>query len=135
MKLLMRNTISGLVPLYPSDMDEKRKLKLGQDYVCEVTNPRNVGFHRKFFAMLNVGHENTKLDMPFDTYRKYLLMKSGYFVAYTTPKGVFYDARSISFAKMPQDEFEEVYSRVLDKMIEDVGLTNDEVERQLINYF
>ena len=134
MKLLMRNTISGLVPLYPSDMDEKRKLKLGQDYVCEVTNPRNVGFHKKFFAMLNVGYENTKLDMPFDTYRKYLLMKAGYFVAYTTPKGVFYDARSISFAKMPQDEFEEVYSRVLDKVIEDIGLTNEEVEQALTNF-
>jgi uncharacterized protein YjiS (DUF1127 family) len=35
---------------------------------------------------------------------------------------------------MSQDEFEEVYSRVLDKVIEDVGLEREDVERQLINF-
>lgn len=134
MKLLCRNTIQGLVPLYPSDFDEKRKLKLGEDYQVEVTNPRNVGFHRKFFAMLNVGHENTSLDMPFDTYRKYMTVKAGFFTAYTTPKGVYYDPDSISFSNMSQDEFEEVYSRVLDKVIEDIGLDKESVEKQLINF-
>lgn len=134
MKLLLRNTISGLVPIYPSDQDEKRKLKLGNDYICEITNPRNVGFHRKFFALLNIGHENTNLDMPFDTYRKYILMKAGYFKAFDTPKGTFYDAESISFANMAQDKFEEVYSRVLDKIIADIGCTSEDIEKQLINF-
>lgn len=134
MKILCRNTIQGLVPLYPSDFDEKRKLKLGQDYICEVLNPRNVGFHKKFFAMLNIGHENTKLDMPFETYRKYMTVKAGFFTAYQTPKGVYYDPDSISFASMSQDEFEDVYSRVLDKIIEDIGGTAEEIEKQLINF-
>jgi len=133
-RLLCRNTISGLVPMFPSDMDEKRKLKLGVDYLVEVTNPRNYEYHKRFFALLNIGHENTNLDMPFDTYRKYILMKAGYFKAYSTPKGVFYDAESISFASMPQDKFEEVYSRVLDKIIADIGCTNEEIQSQLINF-
>lgn len=134
MKLLCRNTIQGLIPLYPSDFDEKRKLKLGQDYQVEVTNPRNVGFHRKFFAMLNVGHENTSLDMPFETYRKYMTVKAGFFTAYQTPKGIYYDPDSISFSSMSQDEFEEVYSRVLDKVIEDIGIDKEDIEKQLINF-
>jgi hypothetical protein len=134
MKLLCRNTISGLVPLYPSDFDEKRKLRLGVDYEVSVTNPRNVGFHRKFFALLNIGHENTHLDMPFETYRKYITVKAGYFTAYQTPKGLFYDPESISFSNMNQDQFEEVYSRVLDKIIEDIGATKEDVEKQLINF-
>jgi hypothetical protein len=134
MKIICRNTISGLVPLYPSDQDEKRKLKLGNDYLCEIVNPRNLGFHRKFFALLNIGHENTNLDMPFDTYRKYILMKAGYFKAYDTPKGTFYDAESISFTNKSQDQFEEIYSRVLDKIIKDIGSTSEEIEKQLINF-
>lgn len=134
MRLLCENRIQGLVPLYPSDFDDKRKLRLGETYQVEVTNPRNVGFHKKFFAMLNVGHENTSLDMPFDTYRKYMIVKAGFFTAYQTPKGIYYDPNSISFASMSQDEFEEVYSRVLDKVIEDVGLEREDVERQLINF-
>ena len=134
MKLFVRNTISGLVPLYPSDFDQKRKLKLGQDYEVDIKNPRNVGFHRKFFALLNIGHENTSLDMPFDTYRKYITIKAGFYNAYTTPKGLFYDAVSISFSSMTQDEFEDVYSRVLDKVIEDIGVTKEEIQEQLINF-
>ena len=134
MKILCRNTISGLVPLYPSDYDEKRKLKLGEDYEVNITNPRNIGFHRKFFAMINVGHENTTLDMPFDAYRRYMTIKAGYFKAYDTPKGTFYEPESISFANMSQDKFEEVYSRVLDKIIEDIGATKEEIELQLIGF-
>jgi hypothetical protein len=134
MKLLLRNTLSGLMPLYPSDFDEKRKLKLGQDYEAEIVNPRNVGFHRKFFALVNLGHENTSIDMPFETYRKYLIMKAGYFKTYQTPKGTFYEPDSISFGSMSQDQFEEVYSSVLDKVIEDIGVTKQDVETQLINF-
>jgi hypothetical protein len=134
MKLILRNTLHGLIPLFPSDMDERRKLKIGEDYECEIKNPRNYQFHKKFFAMLNVGHENTKLDMPFNVYRKYMTVKAGFFTAYSTPKGVYYDPDSISFSSMSQDEFEEVYSRVLDKVIEDIGVTKEEVEKQLINF-
>jgi len=134
MKLFVRNTISGLVPLYPADFDEKRKLKLGQDYEVDIKNPRNVGFHRKFFALLNVGHENTPMEMPFDTYRKYVVMKAGYFKTYQTPRGVFYDAESIAFSSMAQDTFEEVYSRVMDVIIKDIGSTSEEMERQILSF-
>jgi Protein of unknown function (DUF1367). len=134
MELYCRNTLTGLVPLYPSDQDEKRKLKLGQDYKVEITNPRNLGFHKKFMALINVGCENSKLNMPFDTYRRFMTIKAGYFKAYQTAKGMYYEAMSISFASMEQDEFEEVYSRVLDKIIDDIGATSDEIEKQLVNF-
>ena len=134
MKILCKNTLTGLVPLYPSDFDEKRKLRLGQDYEVEVRNPRNVGFHRKFFALLNVGHENTKMDMPFETYRKYVIMKAGYFKAFTTPRGTFYDAESIAFSAMSQDQFEELYSRVLNVIIKDIGCTTEEIEMQILSF-
>ena len=134
MELYCRNTLTGLVPLYPSDQDEKRKLKLGQDYKVEITNPRNLGFHKKFMALINVGCENSKLNMPFDTYRRFMTIKAGYFKAYQTAKGMYYEAMSISFASMEQDEFEEVYSRVLDKIIDDIGATSEEIEKQLVNF-
>ena len=134
MKLYCRNTLQGLVPLFPSDYDEKRKLKLGTDYQVEVTNPRNYKFHKKFYALVNLAYENSDLNMPFETFRKYLIMKAGYFKAYDTPKGTFYDAESISFAAMSQDKFEELYSRVLDKVIEDIGCDKEVIELQLLNF-
>ncbi len=134
MKFFARNTVQGLIPLYPADQDEKRKLKLGQDYEVEVRMPRNVGYHRKFFALMNIGHQNTKMDMPFETYRIYIVTKAGYFKAYQTPKGVFYEADSISFSSMPQDVFEDVYSRCMDVIISDIGSTSEDIERALIDF-
>ena len=134
MELYCRNTITGLVPLYPSDYDEKRKLKLGQDYKVEITNPRNLGFHKKFMALINVGCENSRLNMPFDTYRRFMTIKAGFFKAYQTNKGLYYEAMSISFASMFQDEFEDVYTRVLVEIIKDIGATRPEIESQLINF-
>lgn len=134
MKLFARNTLQGLVPLYPADFDTKRKLKIGQDYEVEIKNPRNLGFHKKFFALLNIGHENTQLDMPMDAYRRYITIKAGYYNVYQTPKGLYYDAKSISFASMTQDEFEDVYSRVLDKIIEDIGADKKDIEEMLIEF-
>jgi hypothetical protein len=135
MEIYLRNTINGLIPLYPSDFDEKRKLKLGQDYKANIVNPRNYLFHKKFFALVNIGHENTSLEMPFDTYRRYIIQKAGYFKSYSTPKGVYFEADSISFASMSQDKFEELYSRVIDVIIKDIGSTTEEVEMQLTEFF
>jgi len=134
MKLFVRNTLTGLIPLYPSDQDEKRKLKLGQDYEVDIVRPRNLGFHKKFFALLNIGHENSSLDMSITAYRHYITIKAGFFTAYQTPKGVFYEPESISFSSMDEGQFEEVYSRVLDKIIEDIGATKEDIEQQLINF-
>ena len=134
MKLLLLNTINGLVPIYGSDFDEKRKLRLGVEYECEIKNPRNYRFLKKFFALLNVGYENSQLDMPFDSYRKYVTMKAGFFKAYTTPRGTFYDAESIAFSAMSQDQFEDVYSRVLDVIIKDLGCTGEDIEEQIMSF-
>ena len=120
--------------MYPSDFDQKRKLKLGCDYEAEIKLPRNYPFLKKFMALINIGCENSSLNMPFDTYRKYMTIKSGYYNAYETPKGVYYEAMSLSFASMPEEEFQDVYSRVLDKIIEDIGCTSEDIETQLINF-
>ena len=134
MKLIVRNTITGLIPLFPSDFDQKRKLKLGVDYEADIKLPRNYPFLKKFMALINLGCENSSLDMPHETYRKYMTIKAGYYNAYSTPKDIYYEAMSISFSSMPEEEFQEVYSRVLDKIIEDIGSTKEEIEKQLIDF-
>jgi len=134
MKILLLNTISGLIPVYPSDMDSKRRLKLGETYEADIKHPRNYEFHKKFMALVNLGCENSKLNMPFETYRHYITIKAGYFDAYETPKGMYYEAKSLSFASMDEATFQDVYSRVLDKIIEDIGCTSEEIEKALVEF-
>ena len=122
------------MPLYPSDYDEKRKLKLGETYEADIKRPRNIGFHRKFFALINLGHQNTSLEMPFETYRRYVIMKAGYFNSYITPKGTLIEAQSISFSSMDEDTFSDLYSRALDVIIKDIGATETEIQNALIDF-
>lgn len=136
MKLFCQNTERGLVPLYPSDLEEKKKLKLGKVYSCTIQKERNYKFLKKFMALCKIGCENSKtVRMPFDSYRRYATIKAGYFITYSTPKGVFVDAESISFANMDEDKFEKVYSDVLDFIIKDTGADREFIEDNLINFF
>ena len=135
MKILCRNTAHGLVPEYDSDYEEKKKLKIGEVYTCEIKRPRNYEHHKKFFALLKLACENSKsIEAPLDVYRKYALIKSGYFTVYETTKGKFIEADSISFANMSQEKFEEVYSKVLDFIILDTEATKEDIEKNLLNF-
>jgi len=134
MKLLLRNTATGLVPEYPSDFDEKKKLKVGEVYSVEIKKARNYEFLKKFMAMVKVGHNNTKLELPFDVYRKVMIMKAGYFKAYNTGKGVYYEADSIAFENMDEETFQDVYNRVLDVIVKDIGATKEVIEKELLSF-
>ena len=134
MKITVRNTINGLVPLYSSDLDEKRKLKIGETYQVEVKRPRNYQFHKKFFALLNIGWENTDVEMPFDTYRRWVTMRAGFYKVYHTPKGELYEPESIAFSNMDDDTFSEVYERVLSIIMKDTGADKPDVEMMLNDF-
>lgn len=135
MEIYCRNTIAGLVPIYASDLEEKKRLKIGENYLCQIRKPRNYQFHKKFFALLNIGWENTpEVDMPFETYRRWVTMRAGFYKVYHTPKGELYEPRSIAFSAMDEDSFEEVYNRVLDVILKDTGADKPDVEAMLVEF-
>lgn len=136
MKFFAQNTESGLIPLYPSDLDEKKKLKKNRVYLCEFVDAERIyKFLKKFMALIKIGQENSKsVEMPFDAYREYATIKAGYGDTYKTPKGTFVKAQSISYANKDQDKFEKVYSDVLDFIIKDTGADREFIEDNLINF-
>ena len=44
------------LPTYGSDWTESKRIKVGTE--VRVTNARNVGHHRKYFALIRLAHEN-----------------------------------------------------------------------------
>lgn len=134
-ELNVLNTKNGLEPIYPSDFNEKKKLKLDKVYKVTIKQDRNYQFHKKFFALCKLGCENSKnVEMPLNIYRKYVTMKAGYFDVYKTPKGQLVEAKSISFGNMSQKDFESLYSRVLDVIIQDTGATREFIENELLSF-
>ena len=122
-----------LVEVFPSE-SQLSNLKFDSVYIADVKLERNYQFLKKFFALVKVGHNNTKLNMPLEAYRGYVTMKAGYAEIYKTPKGTMVLPKSISFGKMPEEEFAELYSRVLDVIIEDIGADKEVIEKQLLTF-
>lgn len=137
MSIFCKNTEQGLIPLYDSDLDEKKKLKLGETYEMtpKIWKERNLQFHKKFFALLNLGFDNTKM-IGFDLkgYRSYITMKAGYADVYQTPRGLMALPKSIAFDKMDDTEFQSLYNSAIQVIIDDIGATREDIEQNLINF-
>jgi hypothetical protein len=115
------------VPASDQDMELCLKLKNGQVIYAKWTRKRNSLFHRKFFALLGVGFDSwepeplegddLKWGAPqknFDRFRRDVTIAAGYYEAVYDLNGrLRLEAKSISFGKMEQDEFEKLYSNVI----------------------
>jgi hypothetical protein len=109
------------------------KLEEGELCSIEAKLPRNGKFHRKFFKMLTVGydawepgrkhktHKGLEVQKNFEIFRSDVLIAAGFYEQTFGLDGrLRLEAKSISFASMEQPEFEEVYNRCLDVLLQDV---------------
>ncbi len=135
MDLYLVKTNNGtFIPAYDSDHEAAKKIKSGEMVKGSITRPRNVGFHKKFFALLNLGFQNQEQYEDFESFRAVVIMKAGFYTKIATDRGAVYLPKSISFAKMDETEFEQVYDKVLDVIIAVIGVTKEDVEIEIVNF-
>ena len=95
--------------------------------------PRNGKFHRKFMALLNVGfdmwepkrkrksYKGMAIEKNFDQFREDITILAGFYEQTFNIKGEMkLRAKSISFANMEDDEFEELYQSVVTVLLREV---------------
>ena len=124
MDIYCRVTDIGLIPMYDSDLDEKHRLRIGDNVLCTIKRPRNYDFHKKYFALLrltvaNLPHliqqrmqiftEEDLLDC--------LKIDLGLFTTRWHGGRQIVKTGSISFAKMDNTEFEKFFSRSVDAIL------------------
>ncbi len=144
MKLLLLNTKQGLKPMYDEDYDEKKKLKIDEVYEAEIRLPRNLRFHRKYFALLRCAWEyiNERQQSFFkddlEVFRKSLEVTSGWCEpCYNLSMQTWlHTPKSISFEKMKEDEFNILYNKVRDILFSAIipNITKEEFDKNLKNF-
>lgn len=143
MKLNLLCTPHGLVPMYDKDYDQKKKLKVGVTYVADVKVSRNVQFHRKYWALLNAAwsllpERTSKGFRSLEGFRAYVTVASGHYDLYYNPrlKEFVETPRSISFDKMDEAEFEDLYERTKDIIWAILGdyVSQEEFENCLMHF-
>lgn len=113
-----------------------KKLEPGELCIFDVTVPRNYKFHKKFFALLNLGFEmwepkrknksykGAVVQKNFERFRSDVIIQAGYYTQTFDLNGkMALEAESISFANMDDIKFERVYSDVLNVLLDKVLTT------------
>ena len=134
MVIKMRKTKQGLTPLYNSGYDNYQKLKIGWEGEVTFVQKRNYLFHKKYYALINMAFQNQDSFNNVTHYRKYLTCKAGFYTAYETDKGTFIEADSISFASMDELEFSDLYSKMIDVIIQEIGVTSEKITANLVEF-
>ena len=113
MDIFCKVTPYGLVPLYDSDYDLKKRLRVGSVVKCKVSNPRNYEHHKKFFALVRLTFDNLPSNLA-----EYFKRDLGYFKTSLNERGEKeIEYQSISFSAMEQHEFERFYNQCIDLVL------------------
>jgi hypothetical protein len=121
---------------HDSDYEIAKKIPLNEPIVYEWTKPRNYLFHKKFFALLKLVYENQEVYNNMDELRKDLTINAGFFTSRFDFKGVeVIEAKSISFASMDENEFQEFYNRIIDEVIKWLSISKQDILDHIEQYF
>lgn len=131
MEIFLTRTPIGFKPSYDEDLERLRKVKMGDTVKVELTMPRNIKFHRKYFGLLSIVLDNMDTPAIFKTSTGqeievktvedllwHIKFQLGYFEQKITLGGkIVFEPKSIAFHKMDEAEFEVFYNRSIDVIL------------------
>lgn len=152
MEIIVQKSQTGWIPASPESQDYHAKQKLGATVRANFVKVRNAKFHRKYFALLNLAfdywdvadqqYKGQPVAKNFERFRKDVQILAGFGSPVWNIKGELrIESDSISFASMEEEDFENLYSTVvnvlLDRVLRAKGFTRetiDELVDQLMNF-
>jgi hypothetical protein len=114
-------------PAYDDDKEKFDKLKTGDIFKATVKKVRNPKFHRKYFALINMLFDNQSRFENKEKLRDYLTIKAGFYDETFTDVGILLTPKSISFDKMDDYEFGELFDITLKVIEKEFGIDNESI--------
>ena len=133
-----------LVPASDIEAERLTKFKTGELFEVDIKNSRNPAFHRKVFAFFNFCFDHWQGDQTFlspaaqfDVFRANITVLAGYKDVLVNLKGeVRIEAKSISYASMKPEEFEQFYHALVNAACTHIFHNcRKEVEDRLLSFF
>jgi hypothetical protein len=133
---LIKGLDNRFTAAYDSDHDMLKKIKAGEVYEYEYKKPRNYKFHKKFFALINLVFQNQDRYSNMEYLRRDLIIEAGYFDEHFDLQGTQQiTAKSISFAKMDETEFDKLYQAVLNTIVKYFHFDKQEIEDNIQRFY
>lgn len=130
---VIKSPSGSLVPASQADADVLAGLPKGRVFKSKITQPRNLPFHRKGFALFQTvfdlwserlearEFQGREVRPELNRFRKDMTIMAGFFRPVFNARGeVRVEAESLSFASMTDDRFAKVYSALIDTALEKI---------------
>ena len=134
-KIYLEKRMGALVAADEVADDVLKKIPLNATICVDVSIPRNIRFHRKFWAMLHIIFKNQDHFKSLDTLLGACKLATGHADIIKTKHGLVGIPKSISFAKMDETEFSRFYEKAIAWVLSDVipGLKRKELDTEVEN--
>jgi len=133
--LMMTKSFGKLEPADQVAIDYLKSLSVGEVVRVKVTKPRNGTFHRKHFALLQLGFKNQEAFDSFDDWRKAVTIETGFYRDRKMYDGtVMREAKSLSFSSMDELEFARLFNATVQVIAKFLG-TDDITLAQEVQQF
>ena len=128
MEIYCRKLNGVLVPDSPTDIEKLSKFKTGTPVRLTLTRPRNYDFFKKWWALIGFAYEvwepephNLVGEKNIDRFRQDITILAGYYEQHIRIDGsTRVVAKSLSFASMSEEEFEDLYQKTIDVILQHV---------------
>lgn len=107
---------------------------MGREVMAKVSQPRNIRFHRKYFALLGAALSLIDVDYTPEQFRALCTVGAGYCDFVEGESGLVAVPRSISFAQMDETTFERLYQDTLTFICKRWILDNEQLDA-IVRFF
>lgn len=113
MKIYLKRKDDTLIPLSVQDHENLTRIKDGDIIYVEYKKPRNPQFHNKFMSLIRTVYDNSEQYESVEALLNVFKVELGYYDTMWWRKMEIRVPRSISFAKMDELEFSELYDKAV----------------------
>ena len=134
--LLVKQFDNSFKVAYDSDYEKLKKIKPNEFVECEIKKKRNIMFHRKFFALINMVYQNQERYTNTEDLRNDITIEAGFFTLRENIRGdVIKQADSISFSSMDEYKFADFYNKCLDVIVKYFTFDKQSMIDEIEQYF
>ena len=114
-EMVLTATPSGFIPQPEAWEAYEEAFTMGEDYLSKVSQPRNLGNHRRFYKFLDALYDRQEVYTNKEDLRTELKLRSGHYKEHINVKGdIMYIPKSMDFATLDELEFKQFFSKCID---------------------
>lgn len=134
--LLCFNDHGQIIPAFDRDRELLRHIKRGEPFAAEITVPRNLLLHKKYWTLINLVFDNQEAYKNIDVLRQDITIDAGFYTEYIDVAGeVRKKAVSISFDSMEEHVFVELYSKTVDSIVQNFHFNKQALIKEVEAFF